>query len=75
MFAPLAAVLLLLAGWSAYWFIAETTARRMAETRRSELAATGTRLTCGSESWGGYPFRFEFVCDRPVLVSDTPNGS
>jgi len=74
MFAPLAAVLLLLAGWSAYWLIAETTARRMAETRRAELAATGIRLTCASESWGGYPFRFEYVCDRPVLTSDSPSG-
>lgn len=62
---PLAGVLTLLVIWSIYWFVAQTIAHREFEQQRQQLAALGQQLTCTTESWGGYPFRFEFGCDAP----------
>ena len=72
MVAPLAAVVIIFILWSGYWFAAEGLARNYAESYRGQLAARGFTLTCASESWGGYPFRFEFACSRPV--ADLPGG-
>lgn len=68
MFIPLGIVLLLAALWSAYWFVASTTAQNRLAAERSRLAAEGITLSCSDESWGGYPFHFEFGCNSPVLT-------
>lgn len=73
MFGPLLAVLLLLAGWSAYWLFASAAARTASAAARQRLAGEGITLACGSETWGGYPFRFEFSCSDPRVTS--PQGS
>lgn len=73
MFGPLGLVLLLLAGWSAFWLYASAAARSAADAARQRLAADGIRLDCAGEKWGGYPFRFEFTCDSPRL--STPQGT
>ncbi|MGQ0484659.1 MAG: DUF2125 domain-containing protein [Hyphomicrobiales bacterium] len=69
MFAPLAGVLLLFAAWSGYWLFAFELAKSQAASRREAIARQGTSLSCMDESWGGYPFRFEFACRAPVLTS------
>ncbi len=65
--APLAAVLALFAAWSGYWLITFNIAQQEVAARRTVLAAQGTTLACQDESWGGFPFRFEFACRAPVL--------
>ncbi len=68
MFLPLIIVLILAALWSAYWFIAITFAQSEAARQRQALAQRGLTLACTQESWGGFPFRFEFTCQTPVLT-------
>lgn len=65
MFGPLALVLLLFGGWSVFWLFASTAARATFATERHRLEAQGFRLDCAKETWGGYPFRFEFTCAAP----------
>ena len=67
MITPLAAVLALFAIWSAYWLFAFTAARTYADAERQRLAREGIVLACSGESWGGYPFRFEYNCGDPVI--------
>jgi len=73
---PLASVLTLLVIWSIYWSVAQTVAHREFELQRQQLQGAGHPLTCSSEKWGGYPFRFEFTCDAPhVDVSSSASVS
>jgi hypothetical protein len=64
---PLAAVLVLAALWSVYWWVAQGYAREAFAAERRALALNSNTLTCGSETWGGFPFRFEWSCEKPVL--------
>lgn len=68
MFLPLASVILIFIAWSGYWYVADGFARRQAEAERTRLAGRGVTLACDGENWGGYPFRFEFNCGRPLLT-------
>src|SRR5512143_1844699 len=68
MFLPLASVILIFAVWSGYWYMADGVARREAEAGRARFAERGVTLACDGEDWGGYPFRFEFKCGRPILT-------
>ena len=68
MFLPLGIVLLLAALWSAYWIVASGTARDRLTAERTRLASQGITLACTQESWGGYPFHFEFSCSSPILT-------
>ena len=67
MLLPLAAVLLLALLWSIYWFLAAGYAKDRFAEERTRLEAQGVTLACQSESWGGYPFHFEFTCSSPVV--------
>jgi hypothetical protein len=66
-FIPVIAVLVLAVLWSIYWFIAIGVAERTAVAQRQQLAGQGLTISCTSEAWGGYPFRFEFRCTSPVI--------
>jgi hypothetical protein len=68
MLLPLVALVLLFAAWSGYWWIADGYAQKAAAEQRARLAGHGLTLACDRESWGGYPFRFEFNCRAPRLV-------
>jgi hypothetical protein len=67
MFYPLAGMLLLSLVWCGYWFIAFSGAKELIQAKRLEFAGQGMELTCARESWGGFPFRFEFQCEIPSL--------
>lgn len=67
MFYPLTGMLLLGLAWCGYWFIAFSGARELIEAERLEFAGQGTQLACARESWGGFPFRFEFQCETAKL--------
>jgi hypothetical protein len=75
MFAPLGLVLLLAAGWSAYWFIAMNEIRKGLALAETQLAAEGVTVACAERKFGGYPFRFSFECAKPALAVDTPEQS
>ncbi len=68
MFLPLAIVLLLALLWTIYWFVASGLAKQRFGEERARLAEQGVTLACTRESWGGYPFHFEFACQTPVLT-------
>jgi hypothetical protein len=53
--------------WCGYWFIGFSGAKELIQARRLEFAGQGMELTCARESWGGFPFRFEFQCDIASL--------
>lgn len=69
---PLAGVLMLAAAWSIYWFLAFARAKDDVAEQREKWAARGVSLGCGAESWGGYPFRFEFDCAAPEFLLAGP---
>lgn len=68
MFLPLAAVLLLAIAWTTYWFVAKGMAESRFAEERGKLAAQGLKLVCTEETWGGFPFHFEFTCTSPVVT-------
>jgi hypothetical protein len=61
--APLAAVLILAALWTGFWFYASSTAQATLTQWREQEARLGRTYTCSSQSTGGYPFRLEVRCD------------
>ena len=65
---PLAAAVLLCVAWSIYWFVASSIAKETLVGERAGLARRGISLTCSSEIWGGFPFRFEFSCANPSVT-------
>lgn len=67
MFYPLAGMLLLSLVWCGYWFVAFSGAKELIQAKRLEFAGKGMELACARESWGGFPFRFEFQCDIASL--------
>jgi hypothetical protein len=67
MFYPLAGMILLSALWCGYWFIAFVGAKELVQAKRLEFANKGLQLNCARESWGGFPFRFEFQCEAASL--------
>ena len=53
----------LFGGWSWFWVAATGKAQATVEGWRAREAKAGRIYACGSESFGGYPFRFEMTCD------------
>ena len=71
-FAPFVCVLVLLAGWSAYWFyVAHQVETRLA-AHRAELVASGYRISYDPFKVRGYPYRM-FVELKNLSVT-APNG-
>ncbi|MFN4140587.1 DUF2125 domain-containing protein [Aestuariivirga sp.] len=69
MMLPLAIVLGLAVLWASYWLVASRFVEQKFAAERARLAAQGLTLTCTEEAWGGFPFRFEFICSSPVLTA------
>ena len=65
--APLAAVVVLAALWTGFWFYASSTAQGTLTQWRQQEARLGRTYTCGSQSAGGYPFRLEVRCDDAAV--------
>lgn len=68
MFLPLGIVLVLALLWTVYWFAASGIAKERLLQERQALEERGISLACTQESWGGYPFHFEFSCSSPALT-------
>jgi len=58
----------LIGGWSWFWHYAADKAQAAVAGWRAREAKAGRVYACGSESLGGYPFRFEVSCDKPSAV-------
>jgi hypothetical protein len=64
---PLILMLVLAAGWSAFWFYAASQATsRIAEWQEREARA-GRAFACAKQDIGGYPFRLEVSCGEPTF--------
>ena len=63
MLLPLAAFVLIAAGWTAYWLHA----RSQAQARLASLESQTLALTCAGREWGGFPFRISFDCRSPRI--------
>jgi len=61
-------VLLLAGGWVVLWKYASQATETAMEGWRVREARSGRVYACGSQQFGGFPFRFEVVCDRASAV-------
>ena len=52
------------AGWSWFWYYAADRAQAAVDGWRAREAKAGRIYACGSQSTGGFPFRFEVDCQR-----------
>jgi hypothetical protein len=64
----IAALLLLAGGWIGFWKYAADAAHATIEGWRAREAKAGRTFACGSEQIGGFPFRFELICDGASAV-------
>jgi hypothetical protein len=67
MFYPLGGMLLLSVIWSGYWYVATSKIKQQLAEQRQILKIRNVSLDCGKETWGGFPFRFEFTCEATTL--------
>jgi hypothetical protein len=63
MFYPLAGMIIICIVWSGYWYVAFTQTEKLVAEQRTAFGIKGVNFSCDHETWGGYPFRFEFQCD------------
>ncbi|WP_321343996.1 DUF2125 domain-containing protein [Breoghania sp.] len=66
-----AAVLLVIGGWSAFWFYASGVVKEELDARIGQLAQQGIQISCADREITGYPFRIEVRCGTvDVAFSD-----
>jgi hypothetical protein len=63
-----ALVLVIAAAWAAFWKYAEGAARGNLAGWKAREAEAGRVYDCGAQTTGGFPFRFEVVCDGASAV-------
>jgi hypothetical protein len=68
LFVPLALVVVLALGWTGFWFYASGRAQAELAAWNQREAAAGRELSCASQEFGGFPFRFELRCAAPQLA-------
>jgi hypothetical protein len=70
-FAVVAALVVLAAGWSALWYYAANVADRTLAGWVEREAAGGRIYTCGSEGISGFPFRIQTHCTEAAATLNT----
>src|SRR3990172_3481995 len=75
MVAPLASVLVLFGLWSGYWWWGSGEAHRRVAAVTAEFARQGLAVVCGSQSHGGFPFRFSFTCTGLDIAGADGSGA
>jgi len=70
--APVALMLLLAIGWTGLWFYAADRASQEIDNWIAAEAAQGRTWSCADRQLGGFPFRFELICEQPSLVLAGP---
>jgi hypothetical protein len=66
LYLPFILLLILIAAWTAYWFIAKGQLDKGIDQWIADERARGAELEFSSKSLGGFPYRFELVVDDPV---------
>lgn len=61
---PSLILVILAAGWCAFWFYAAERAKEMIAGWIEREQRSGRIYTCANQSLGGFPFRIEFRCDK-----------
>jgi hypothetical protein len=61
-------VLALIGGWSWFWHYAADKAQVALDGWRAREAKAGRIYSCGTQSIGGYPFRFAVECDKAAAL-------
>lgn len=65
-------VVVLCGGWSGFWYFASGKIEATIEGWRAREAKAGRVYACGTQSVGGFPFRFELNCDDASAVFSQP---
>jgi hypothetical protein len=65
LYAPTFALLVLVIGWSIFWYVSATITGREIGAWIKREAEDGRIWTCPERSVGGYPFRIEITCKNP----------
>jgi hypothetical protein len=63
-FTLLLLVVLLIGGWIGFWKYAEGRIEQSIDGWKAREAKAGRIYECGSQTVGGFPFRFEVLCDN-----------
>jgi len=69
----LIAIVVVVAGWSAFWWISADLVDAGFDDVIARQAAEGTTITCGNRSIGGWPFKIRVAC-APLEIA-RPDGS
>lgn len=72
LYLPFVLLLLVVAAWTAYWFIARAQLDKGIDAWIENERAMGATIDYSAKSLGGFPYRFELVVDDPVYQ---PQGS
>jgi hypothetical protein len=72
-FIPLGVVVVAALAWTGFWFYAASVARATLSGWEAREAKLGRLFRCGSQTIGGYPFRFEVRCQD--AGADLPEAS
>jgi hypothetical protein len=56
-------ILLVVGGWVGFWKFAQFRAQEAIEGWKAREARAGRIYECGTQTIGGFPFRFELLCD------------
>ena len=62
LFAPFVLLALVVAGWTAAWFVIRAEVEKRLDARLAAEAAAGRRWECPERAVGGFPFRIEVRC-------------
>jgi hypothetical protein len=76
LYAPYVALLLVVLGWSGFWWLASGRVHQVIDEVIAREAAAGRQWACPNRSVGGFPFRFELTCREPTFTqADGAAGS
>lgn len=75
LFLPIAFLVVLLAGWSAFWFVARARVHDAITIWLAQEAEQQRHWTCPDRTLGGFPFRFEVRCTDLRFTGVTPAGT
>jgi hypothetical protein len=74
LYLPFAALALIIAGWSLFWFITAEAADQIIDNVLQRESSRGRDWSCPNRVLGGFPFRIEIRCDAPRLALRRADG-
>lgn len=74
LYLPLVALAAIVAGWSAFWYVARNLVENGISRAIADAAQRGDAWTCRDRTIGGFPFRFEIRCSDLTLARSASGG-